>query len=450
MSYNLLADAYASEHATQLYSTVKRKALKWSFRAPRIIDEISHWNPDVVCMQEVDHYDDLVKPLRRHGYEGTYLQRTGGRPDGLAVFWRPTRCEPISNRSIEFTKLGYKDNVCQIIGMKLNQDTLMTSDDVENDKEEISECASNCSRSGAAFVIANIHVLFNPKRGDIKLAQVKTMFEEASCEAIKLSRGDSRLPVIVCGDFNSAAESPLYRFIVDGELDLHKTDSRQISGQIAVAKKTGVPDIWHSFSSALRTPGITEFEALDIAKSETIHENYTSSKYFFQARQSVSFESNPGGSGKISCYKCNRSEGSNHYSNKLTSKPLRPWSAEELTVIGHKSKTKPSLLSDEACQENPLLVRHPLNLRSSYHALSGKEPLYTTAHDKYIGTVDYIFYTSNRVSEEASSNITIIEPIRIFMPPQLSSIPRGLPSYSWPSDHISLIVDFSFYLTRRN
>lgn len=89
------------------------------------------------------------------------------------------------------------------------------------------------ARKVPAIVIANIHVLFNPKRGDIKLAQVRTMLERANLLSKKHGAKDrDHLPVVVCGDFNSATGSPLYDFVLKGELDLGETDRRKISGQV--------------------------------------------------------------------------------------------------------------------------------------------------------------------------------------------------------------------------
>ena len=77
MTYNILADQYAQEHAEDLYSSVPWEALEWSSRAAMIAKEVAHWNPDVVCFQEVDHYTHLKALLKPHGYKGVYTQRNG-------------------------------------------------------------------------------------------------------------------------------------------------------------------------------------------------------------------------------------------------------------------------------------------------------------------------------------------------------------------------------------
>jgi len=41
------------------------------------------------------------------------------------------------------------------------------------------------------------------------------------------------------------------------------------------------------------------------------------------------------------------------------------------------------------------VARHPLKLRSAYSEVTGSEPPYTTCHSKFLGTVDYMWYTPN-------------------------------------------------------
>lgn len=70
------------------------------------------------------------------------------------------------------------------------------------------------------FLVGNIHVLFNPKRGDIKLGQVRLFLEKAH----RLSQEWGSIPVIIAGDLNSMPQSALYQFLASSEFSvrLHK------------------------------------------------------------------------------------------------------------------------------------------------------------------------------------------------------------------------------------
>ena len=60
-----------------------------------------------------------------------------------------------------------------------------------------------------------------------------------------------------------------------------------------------------------------------------------------------------------------------------SSKPMRPWTAEDLRVAAGSS------LVGNGC--GALVARHPMRLASAYSTLTGRETPYSTAHDKFIG-----------------------------------------------------------------
>ena len=82
--------------------------------------------------------------------------------------------------------------------------------------------------------VANTHLLFNKKRGDIKLAQLAYLFAEIN-ELAVLSHDDHKkthCPVILCGDLNSLPYSPLYHFLIAGQLQYNAKCPAVISGQL--------------------------------------------------------------------------------------------------------------------------------------------------------------------------------------------------------------------------
>ena len=67
------------------------------------------------------------------------------------------------------------------------------------------------------FCVANTHLLYNPRRGDIKLAQLAILLAEIA-RLSRLPDGSSN-PAVVCGDFNSVPWSPLYCLLTQGSLE---------------------------------------------------------------------------------------------------------------------------------------------------------------------------------------------------------------------------------------
>ncbi|XP_019098223.1 PREDICTED: carbon catabolite repressor protein 4 homolog 6-like [Camelina sativa] len=70
-------------------------------------------------------------------------------------------------------------------------------------------------------------MLFNPKRGDFKLGQVRTPLDKAQT----VSKLWDDAPVVLCGDFNCTLKSHLYNFISDWKLDLSGLARDKASGQ---------------------------------------------------------------------------------------------------------------------------------------------------------------------------------------------------------------------------
>ncbi len=366
MSYNVLADAYANKHRHELYTQIPADCLSWQNRVELLAQEIVHWDPTIVCLQEVDHFADLEDKLSPHGYIGRFLQRTNDRPDGLAMFWKAVVFGggPAAVEDVKFAGLNLRDNVAQVYRLRM----------AGNDEPGVEERGPPLE-----VVVSNIHVLFNPKRGDIKLGQVRVLVDTIDRES-----GGGARPVIMCGDWNSAPCSGVYDFLSDGRLDFMERDRRTVSGQIAGNR------------------------------SRTVNSRGTGSSTLYKAP--------------------------------------KPWKIDEIaTALGD-----PSLSFDVAAPTTAVLS-HDLDLTSSYRHVLGSEPMYTTAHDKYIGTVDYVFFSSSRARTEDDKDSTEnskvdeqrrrhwhIEPRAVLLPPPTSVVlPQGLPRGWFGSDHVSLLVKFS-------
>ena len=352
MSYNVLADAYANKHRQELYTRIPVACLSWQNRVELLAQEIAYWSPTVLCLQEVDHFADLEKKLAAHGYVGRFLQRTNDRPDGLAMFWKASVFgdAPVAVEEVMFAGHNLRDNVAQVYRLRMTKNA---------DGVAIEEAPLE-------VVVSNIHVLFNPKRGDIKLGQVRVLMDRI----VKESQ-DGLLPVIMCGDWNSAPFSGVYDFVSNGRLDFMERDRRTVSGQIAGNRARSV---------------------------------------------------NNSGTGSSTLYKA-----------------PKPWKMEEIaTAMGDPT------LAFGADMPSTAVLSHDLDLTSSYRHVLGSEPQFTTAHDKYIGTVDYIFFSSQKTGQGDRRQSWHIEPHTVLLPPPTSAIlPHGLPRGWFGSDHVSLLVNFS-------
>ena len=103
VQFNILADGLSGKSPRSGgFMHTPPEALEWTYRRDLIIEEVfRHFPaatpPDVVAMQEVDHYDELLEIMASRGYAGTFLKKPDSPckrsldpslEDGCALFWR--------------------------------------------------------------------------------------------------------------------------------------------------------------------------------------------------------------------------------------------------------------------------------------------------------------------------------------------------------------------------
>ncbi|RWS03003.1 protein angel 2-like isoform X1 [Dinothrombium tinctorium] len=216
MTYNILSQDLITGHP-YLYDHCSENALKWPQRGERIIRELREAYPDFICLQEMHnvHYEQLYRPvLESIGYSGVYKKRTGEKCDGCALFYKRSTFKLEKSVEIEFNqqetaKFLNRDNVALIGAFKPTD--IKYGDDWQ-------------------LIIATTHLLFNPRRGDIKLAQLRMLLAEL--DKLKKKDFSNKLTFcLLCGDMNAEPQSPLIRFIRDGKLDTNGLRYGDLSGQ---------------------------------------------------------------------------------------------------------------------------------------------------------------------------------------------------------------------------
>ncbi|XP_077566772.1 protein angel homolog 2 isoform X2 [Stigmatopora nigra] len=214
MSYNILSQDLLRDNA-HLYSHCRPEALDWSHRLPNLLAELRQHDADVLCLQEVqaDHFETQIKDaLRAQGYDCVYKKRTGQKVDGCAVAFKTSRFSLLSSNPVEFFRAG---------------DALL-------DRHNVGLVVLLRPRDGGrggTLCVANTHLLFNPRRGDVKLAQLAVLLAEMERR--------SRLPdaaKLLCGDLNSTPWSPLLTFLLAGRLRYRHLPANAVSGQERVPR----------------------------------------------------------------------------------------------------------------------------------------------------------------------------------------------------------------------
>jgi CCR4-NOT transcription complex subunit 6 len=84
-------------------------------------------------------------------------------------------------------------------------------------------------------------------------------------------------------------------------------------------------------------------------------------------------------------------------------------------------------------------LRHDLALASAYETVLGEEPVFTNYTANYKGTLDYIWYSADRLVPTAALDIP--SPVELE---ENCGKGGGMPHTKYPSDHFSMCCDFSF------
>jgi len=73
LSYNLLADSYADP---KFFPSCKDVYLNFTYRSDLVIQQLRQFSSDIICLQEVDHFEDVFRiKLQELGYNMVYAQK---------------------------------------------------------------------------------------------------------------------------------------------------------------------------------------------------------------------------------------------------------------------------------------------------------------------------------------------------------------------------------------
>ncbi|XP_046341861.2 protein angel homolog 2-like [Haliotis rufescens] len=436
MSYNVLAQRLLEDHG-YLYQGAEAQALQWKYRRERLLEEITSHSPDVMCLQEVqeDHYQDFFKPqLENLGYRGVYMKRTGDKCDGCATFYKQDRFSLGNTTPVEYCRGGLldRDNIALILELVPRTNVYQ-------------------GRVGK-LCVANTHLLFNPRRGDVKLGQLMVLMAELDKCAFNSSSDRtspvSYSPVLLCGDFNSEPHSDLYKFIARGYLQYQGLIARFLSGQKDGRYGRDVRLKQDFFCPSF---GITD---------QCQYRNVIDTRASEMASSTGK---------KDHCPSLSSSTGGNdpsHLPDNIRPAPSAPTEALQdirgrpsgvhLSPMGNSYgfSSSPSDFSYFSMGSGQLW--HRLNFVSSYHhtiaRLNHQWNEVTTQHSAGSCTVDFIFYNVLHKEVKTRNNkiytrhinegpLKLLRRYGLMSQREISSL-GGLPNPSCPSDHVPLISTF--------
>ncbi|XP_063282949.1 2',5'-phosphodiesterase 12 [Pelobates fuscus] len=219
VSYNVLAAVYAeSEHArTALFPYCAPYALQRDYRLCLLQRELTGYRADLLCLQEVDRdgFTDSLRPaMDAFGLSGVYKGKDR-QLEGLATFYRRSRFTLLSQHDIQ---LG-----AALQGEPLHRDIMEKLERYPGARDRVLNRSSalqvsvlqSTSDPSRKICVANTHLYFHPKGGNIRLVQIGVALTHIRHIAYELYPG---IPVIFCGDFNSTPSTGMYSFITNGTI----------------------------------------------------------------------------------------------------------------------------------------------------------------------------------------------------------------------------------------
>lgn len=161
-----------------------------------------------------------------------YKRRTGTKTDGCATCYRVSRFAEVSVSALEFyrpeTKLLDRHNVAIVLLLR-----------------PAAPRGPSTGTLGPLLCVVNTHLLFNPRRGDVKLAQLAILLAEMHQMVQSQKARGLSCNLIVCGDFNSVPHMPLYQLITTGQLNYQGLPAWKVPLQAPASALTQCLDIKH-------------------------------------------------------------------------------------------------------------------------------------------------------------------------------------------------------------
>ncbi|KAL8842418.1 MAG: hypothetical protein Q9170_000546 [Blastenia crenularia] len=257
LSYNILCDKYAT---TAQYGYTPSEVLSWEYRRDIILGEVKGHNADIVCLQEVDQerYNEFFRrELAHQDYRGVFSPKTRAKTmadkearfvDGCATFYKSRKYILLDKHVIDFanTAINRPD-------MKGEHDTFNRV--MPRDHIAVVTFFENRA-TGSRLIVVNVHIYWDPAFKDVKLVQVAIMMEQVSRLADRWAKhppctdkaafrhaeldgepslaaaeecpdelapsqeysNGTQIPLLICGDFNSAAGTGVYDLLTRGSV----------------------------------------------------------------------------------------------------------------------------------------------------------------------------------------------------------------------------------------
>nr|XP_015821179.2 nocturnin isoform X1 [Nothobranchius furzeri] len=208
MQWNILAQALGE--GKDRFICCPLEALNWNERKYLILEEILTYRPDILCLQEVDHYYDTFQPIMASlGYCGSFLAKPwspcldveqNNGPDGCALFYRQSRFNLLTTAHLRLSAMMLPTNQVAIVQ------------------------TFRCQMTGRWLCVAVTHLKARSGWERLRSAQgadlLQSLRDITSQGPNQNQDVPNTIPVVVCGDFNAEPSEDVYRRFSSSPLGL--------------------------------------------------------------------------------------------------------------------------------------------------------------------------------------------------------------------------------------
>jgi len=340
LQFNILADGlFGLRDDLGAFSRTQKEDVSWSRRKIQLLHEITQYNPDIITLQECDHYYDTFLPeLAAKGYDGLFAPKPASAClevsdnfDGCAIFVNRNKLRIVSSETITFA-LSKADLAINSEG-EVSNNVDDTKVKAQNQVGIIAVC--RLLTGGPPIIVATTHLTAAKNAmGEVyryvEIMQLLNGIEKA-IKNLSMSDKTSTPAILLTGDLNAApTESTGYTPKAYSAVKSHPFDLRSVMNDdyepLVIQKNLDNKDkVWttwkarrkHGVESVTKhcidyilynspvekngRPGFRPISALDLFKSEDIGENLLPSSFYPSDHvaiaadlQLVSYEKPPG------------------------------------------------------------------------------------------------------------------------------------------------------------
>ncbi|GAB1598717.1 2',5'-phosphodiesterase 12-like [Argonauta hians] len=223
MTYNILADLYSDSDFSreQLYPYCPAYALNIDYRTQLLLKEITGYNADLICLQEVDKKvfeRDLLPDLSLFNFEGLLCLKAGQVPEGSATFYNKSKFKLIDQHDIVLSGTIESDSRFNDILKLLECNEQLMHKVLQKQTIQQVSILESLAKPGQLLCVANTHLYFYPSANNVRLIQIAVCMRHLE-HVVELYKDKGKsISIIFCGDFNSNPNQGINLFVTTGSI----------------------------------------------------------------------------------------------------------------------------------------------------------------------------------------------------------------------------------------